>query len=298
MMTWSIAKRLPLPGTESLRWGLAALVCFFGFLVLTFPYGPLQARLLQELRRTSGWEVQAADWSVSLPSTIEWKGIIVTGPAGIIPIAAVRASVGVFPAFTGRLALQYVIQQSGGSAAERGKAATATGSVTAASWSLQSPIAVKGHLQQIDLSAILKPYISRGTIQGDFSHRWDAIAGLNGEGTVQADITDFMSERITSGTVSIPSLTFSRIRLTLACRDTLCDITELKGDGIDGSFAIQGRITLQQPLSQSLLNLSVTVVPGAGFSQKAAGLSLPPLQPGTSVTFKLAGPIMSAKVTL
>jgi hypothetical protein len=57
-------------------------------------------------------------------------------------------------------------------------------------------------------------------------------------------------------------------------------------------------VTLRQPLQQSLLDLTVTVVPGAGFAQKAASLSLPPFQPGTPLTFKLVGPITSARVAL
>jgi hypothetical protein len=55
---------------------------------------------------------------------------------------------------------------------------------------------------------------------------------------------------------------------------------------------------LRQPLQQSLLDLTVTVIPGAGFAQKAASLSLPPFQPGTPLTFKLVGPIMTARVAL
>jgi len=86
--------------------------------------------------------------------------------------------------------------------------------------------------------------------------------------------------------------------VTFTCRDGACDVTELQGDGADGSFTAQGRVALRQPLQQSLLDLTVTVIPGAGFAQKAASLSLPPFQPGTPLTFKLVGPIMSARVAL
>ena len=133
-------------------------------------------------------------------------------------------------------------------------------------------------------------------------HRWDSAQGANaalkGEGTVKAEIKDLVVERIAAGTSSMPSLTFSRIQAALACRDAACDVTELKGDGVDGSFTAQGRMMLRQPLQQSLLDLTVTVVPGAGFAQKAASLSLPPFQPGTPLTFKLVGPITNARVAL
>ena len=300
MMTWPFAWPETLKLKGPLGWGLSSLACFIVFLFLTFPYGPLQNRLLTELSRASGWEVRAADWSVGLPAVIEWRDVVLAGPTiGAIPVEAVRATVGVFQALLGRLVLDYAVQLPGVTPAGAGRA---TGSLTAASWSLGGPVAVNGHLQQMDLAAVLKPYVSQGTVQGDFMHRWDSAQGVNavlkGEGTAKVEIKDLVVERIAAGTSSIPSLTFGRIQAALACRDAACDVTELKGDGVDGSFTAQGRVTLRQPLQQSLLDLTVTVVPGAGFAQKAASLSLPPFQPGTPLTFKLVGPITNARVAL
>jgi len=299
-MTWPFAWAETLKFKGPLGWGLASLACFIVFLFLTFPYGPLQNRLLNEFNRASGWEVRAADWSVGLPAAIEWRDVLLAGPTlGTIPLEAVRTTVGVFQALLGRLVLDYAVQLPGVAQAGAGRA---TGSLTAASWSLRGPVEVKGHLQQMDLAAVLKPYVTRGMVQGDFTHRWDSAQGdnaaLKGEGTVKIDIKDLVVERIAAGTSSIPSLTFGRIQAALACRDAACDVTELKGDGVDGSFTAQGRMMLRQPLQLSLLDLTVTVVPGAGFAQKAASLSLPPFQPGTPLTFKLVGPIMHARVAL
>ncbi len=298
MMTWPIALPVALKLKAPLGWGLALLACFIVFLVLTFPYGPLQNRLLTELNRASGWEVRAADWSVGLPAAIEWRNLVLAGPTiGTIPVEAARATVGVFQALLGRLVIDYAVQLPGAAQAGAGRA---TGSLNAASWSLLGSVAVDGHLQQMDLAAILKPYVSRGTVQGDFMHRWNSAQGtaaaLKGEGTVKVEVKDLVVERIVAGAASIPSLSFDRIQASLTCRDGACDVTELKGDGIDGSFTAQGRVTLQQPVQQSLLDLTVTVVPGAGFAQKAASLSLPPFQPGTPLTFKLVGPMMTARV--
>jgi len=300
MRTWSIAWPETLKLTGPLGWGMASLACFIVFLFLTFPYGPLQNRLLTELNRASGWEVRAADWSVGLPAAIEWRDLVLAGPTiGTIPIEAVRATVGVFQALLGRLVIDYAIQLPGAAPAGMGRA---TGTLTADSWSLEGPIAVKGRLQKLDLATVLKPYVSRGTVQGDFMHRWDSAQGvqaaLKGEGTVKVEIKDLAVERIAAGASASPSLSFGQIQATLACRDGTCDVTELKGDGVDGSFTAQGRVTLQQPVQQSLLDLTVTVIPGAGFAQKAASFSLPPFQPGTPLTFKLVGPIMSAKLAL
>ena len=133
-------------------------------------------------------------------------------------------------------------------------------------------------------------------------HRWDnaqgADAPLKGEGTVKVEIKDLVVEPMAAAGSSNASVAFGRIQAALACRDGGCDVTEMKGDGEDGSFTAQGRVALRQPIQQSLLDLTVTVIPGAGFAQKAASLSLPPFQPGVPLTFKLVGPIMNARVAL
>jgi type II secretion system protein N len=298
MIKWAWPETLTLKGP--LGWILASLACFIVFLFLTFPYGPLQNRLLTEVNRATGWDVRATDWSVGFPAGIEWHDVVLAGPPmGAISIKDVRATIGVFEAILGQLVLDYAVQLPGGT---QGGAGRATGSLTTASWQLRGPVAVKGHLQQMDLATVLKPYVTSGMIQGDFTHRWDGAQGSNaalkGEGTVKVEIKDFVIDQIPSGTQSMPSLTFGRIQAAFTCRDTACDVTELKGDGVDGSFSVQGHVTLQHPLQQSLLDLTVTVVPGAGFAQKAASFSLPPFQPGTQLTFKLVGPIMNARVAL
>ncbi len=295
-MAWPETSRLKGP----LGWGLATLAGFILSLLLTFPYGPLQTRLLAEFHQTSGWEIRAADWSVGFPASIEWRDVILAGPTiGAIPLEAVRTTIGVFQALLGHLVIDYLVQLPGAAQVGAGRA---TGSLTAASWGLRGPVSVKGHFQQMDLATVLKPYVSRGTAQGDFMHRWnntqDATAALKGDGTVKMEIKDLVVDRVAAGSAAMPSLTFGRIQASIACHDGVCDVTELKGDGVDGSFTAQGHVTLRQPLQQSLLDLTVTVIPGPGFAQKAASLSLPPFQPGTPLTFKLAGPIINARVAL
>jgi hypothetical protein len=82
------------------------------------------------------------------------------------------------------------------------------------------------------------------------------------------------------------------------CRDAVCDITELKGDGIDGSFTGEGKITLQQPMPASQLALTVTVIPGAGFVSKAGTLGLPVPPPGAPMTIKVVGTLAQARIAL
>jgi hypothetical protein len=88
------------------------------------------------------------------------------------------------------------------------------------------------------------------------------------------------------------------VTATVACHDATCEIIDFKGDGPDGTVTAQGRLLLQQPVQSSTLDLTVTVVAGAGWAQKAANLPIPPLAPGTPLTFKLAGLVANPKLTL
>src|ERR1044071_6833281 len=81
---------------EFLAWVAGGLASLLVFLFLTFPFGTLQARVLAELIRATGWEIRATDWSPSLPLAVEWHELTWTKPGGAsIPVQLMRLNVGV-----------------------------------------------------------------------------------------------------------------------------------------------------------------------------------------------------------
>lgn len=121
---------------------------------------------------------------------------------------------------------------------------------------------------------------------------------MKGEGTWTAEATDLVIDQIPVGNGRTLSLTFSSVSAGLSCRDLRCDVTQLNGEGIDGSFTGNGQITIQQPLPNSQLALTVTVVPGPGFVSKAGTLGLPAPPPGTPMTVKIIGTLAQARIAL
>jgi hypothetical protein len=174
--------------------------------------------------------------------------------------------------------------------------------LAASSFSLGEPIAVTGRLQQIDLSRILGRYVNRGFLNGSFSHHIDsghqADGAIKGEGHWTAEATDLSIEHIPLGQGRTLSLAFTNVSAGLACQDAVCEVTELKGDGIDGSFTGEGTITVQQPIQNSRLALTMTIIPGAGFASKAGSLGLPPLPVGSPIKLKIVGPLAQARIAL
>ena len=288
------------PKKEPLAWALGGLASFLLFLFLTFPFGPLQARILSELVRATGGEIRAAEWSPGIPIAVEWRDVTWTKPGSAsIPIQLMRFKLGVLDLLMGQKAVDALVQFPGGGQAGAGKA---TGTVSSASWSFLGPVSFKGHVQQVDLTTVAKPFVTKGLLQADVIQRWEnrgkeGIA-FKGDGSWKAEIRELVLDRIPVGPVSIPSLSFSRVTATVTCRDAICEIVDFKGDGPDGTVTAQGRLVLQQPVQSSPLDLTVTVMAGAGWAQKAGNLPIPPLAPGTPLTFKLAGPVANPKLTL
>jgi type II secretion system protein N len=282
-----------------LAWVVAGMCILAICILLTFPYGMLQARLVAELTHATGMDIRVADWSMGLPPSLEWRNVTLSKP-NITPIemAVIQAKLGVVKALGGTLGLDLTVQMDEHSP----RASLAKGTLTASSFSLSGPLAIKGQLQQVDLSKLIRRYVTRGTLNGEFSHRVESGQSvttlMKGEGTWTAEATDLVIDQIPLGNGRTLSLTFSSVSAGLSCRDLLCDITHMNGEGIDGSFTGEGRITLQQPMPNSRLALTVTVVPGPGFASKAGSLGLPSPPPGTPMTVKIGGTLAQARIAL
>jgi len=285
---------------EPLAWVAGALISLLVFLFLTFPFGTLQARVLSELIRATGWDIRAAEWSPGLPLAVEWRDLTWTKPGSVsIPVQLMRLNVGVLGLLLGQQTIDALVQFPGGGQPGIGRA---TGTVNASSWSFLGPVSVKAHAHQVDLATVVKPYVTRGLLQADVSQRWENRGkegvAFKGDGSWKAEIKDLVLERIPVGPAAIPSLNFSRVTAMLTCRDAVCDVTDFKGDGPDGTISAQGRVLLRQPVESSMLEVTVTVLAGAGWAQKAVNLPIPPLPPGTPLTFKLGGSVANPKLTL
>ncbi|MBX3330707.1 MAG: type II secretion system protein GspN [Nitrospira sp.] len=284
---------------EILAWTVGGISILTLCLMATFPYSMLQTRVVAELTRATGMEVRVADWTMGLPLGLEWRNVTLSQPNWTpIQFTMLQAKLGVMKALGGTLGLDVVAKLSDTASPTD----LAKGTVTASSLSLAGPVTIKGQVQQVDLSKVLRRYVTHGTLSGDFSHRIDSaqttLTAMKGEGMWTAEATDLVIDQIPLGNGRTLSLTFSKVSAGLACRDLRCDVTQLKGDGIDGSFTGEGHITIQQPMQQSQLNLTVTVVPGPGFASKAGTLGLPAPPPGTPMTVKIVGTLAQARIAL
>ncbi|BCA52902.1 hypothetical protein W02_00420 [Nitrospira sp. KM1] len=284
---------------EPFLWVAAALFCFLLFLYITFPFGALQSRILSEISRNTGWTIRAADWSVGFPFGIEWHDVtLAKPPVPALQIDTLRLMIPLLVQFTGQRKLEGIVQFPGGSKSGAGKISA---TVTASSWSFQGPASVQAHVHQVDLSTLVKPFVTKGLLQADIAHESTARPGtvnFAGKGTVNAEVKDLLLEHIPIGQTALPPLAFNHATLTLSCRDASCEVTDMKADGPDGSITAKGQLTLQQPLDHTTLDLTVTILAGAGWAQKSAGLPIPTPPAGTPLIFKLIGTVANPRLSV
>ncbi len=282
-----------------LAWTVGGICTLALCLIATFPYDLLHNRIVSDLKQSTGLDIRIADWAVGLPLSLEWRNVSLSQPnLDPVEIAILRAKLGVLRAFSRALDLDLLVQLN----EQTARTNVLKGTLTAASFSLAAPLTLKGQVHQVDLSKMIRRYVTRGTLNGEFSHRMDSDPsspnGLKSEGTWAAEATDLEIEQIPLGNGKTLSLTFSRAAAGLSCRNLVCDVTQLKGEGMDGSFEGQGQIMLQPQIPNSQLALTVTVIPGPGFASKAATLGLPTFPPGTPITIKIVGTLAQARIAL
>ncbi|MCP9443572.1 MAG: type II secretion system protein GspN [Nitrospira sp.] len=271
----------------------------FGFgLVATFPYDALQTRLASELNRATGITIRTTEWSIAWPMGIKWQQVSLNMPEwDPIELALLQANIGLLQALGGTLTLDVTVQPDTAPSAGQARFSLSASSLTG-----QGPWSATGRLRHVDLSRFLGRYVSRGAIDSEFVHRTGSnhlpSQNIGGEGTWKAEATDIAIDRIPLGNGRTLSLTFAKISIGLECRDSTCRVTTLNGEGIDGSFTGEGTLTIQNPLRNSQLALTLTLVPGTGFAAKALPLGLPPLPVGSPLTVKIVGPLAQPRVTL
>lgn len=284
---------------EILAWTMGGICILILCLIATFPYTVLHNRLVVELKRATGLDIHIMDRSIGLPLSLEWRNVSLSRPnLDPVEMAVVQAKLGIIQALGGSLSLDVLVQQN----EQTARTGVVKGILTTASFSLAGPLTLNGQLQQVELPKLIHRYVTRGTLNGEFSFRADfdpsAPNALKSEGTWTAQATDLDIDQIPLGNGKILSLTFSSAAAGLSCRNLVCDVTQLRGEGIDGSFEGHGQITLQPQLPNSQLALTVTVIPGPGFMPKAAPLGIPPLPPGTPITVKIVGTLAQARIAL
>jgi type II secretion system protein N len=275
----------------TMGWLLYAIAALAWFVLLTFPYEQLQARLLNEVSDRTGLEIRAQGWALDWPLGISWTGVSVTAP-GLSPMEAdqVVLRAGLWPLLQGQMLFDGQIRLSG----RQGNAGgLITSQLSLETWSVEGPGRLTGSVEQLNLSGLPLPLVTQGTLRGTFEQRWKKLAGLSeflhGQGTWQVEVSGLELEQVPIGPLFLPSVTLASLKTRLQCQSGTCKIEGLQGDGPDGTLHGNGILTLRARLSDSRLILPLSLTVTEAFKRRAPVAALLPGLPGAPVIVTLSG---------
>jgi type II secretion system protein N len=284
-------------------WALYCVALVILFLLLTFPYEQLQARVLAEMSRASGLTVNAAQWSLTWPAGLEWRDLVLTGN-NIPPLQVARLLLSFRPGslLEGRPAVTGKAEIRGDATEQRGRV---TGRGTLWSWSRPALSHLTATAERVDLGALKIPSLKRGLLRVELEQRWGEPVGPLGaapsrptDGRWQVEVTDVQLEQVPLGPAVVPSVGLSTLKGRLQCSEATCRIEMLEGRGPDGTLNGGGTLLIRSPLQRSEITLSVTIVASPEFAQRAAAAGFALVSPSQPMNVTVKGPISNLQVTL
>lgn len=281
-----------------LLWGAVGLTLLALFLLLTFPFEAVHARLLSQVERGTGAKVQVEQWNVGWPLSLVWKGVQISGSdKQAFRLARIEAGLSLGDAWHGTPVgeLSFWLEDKGEPPALQTRAVFP-------GWSFQGITSVEGTAERLELAKAIGPPLRGGRLKGrfHFSGGRTAPTGMMaiGDGELTIDATDVAVEPITAQGGRMPEWGLAVVHGKATCAAGICRIVELRGNGPDGSVVASGQVTLAQSLNETRVDLSLTITCSPSLSQRMAAVGGFPLPPGTPVTVRLVGPIMRPQLSL
>jgi type II secretion system protein N len=277
-----------------MAWTALALLSFVVGLVGTFPYDRLQARLLAEASVQSGLAIQAKDWEWAWPAGLVWRDVTMQGhdlPVLVLPQASVTLRA--WDWLKGRPKIDL--------AALLGKDAAGGGGQVAAlveldSWRSSGPAHISATVSGVDIGSMQVPFVTKGTLHAEFTHEGvkepsaDASTPLAG-GRWMINFTNVVIDQVPVGSYTLPSIALTHLSGQVQCHSGACWIDGLSGEGPDGTIQGKGVIEPRQPVSESVLRLTLDLQPSAAYKQRVPLAQAFSSSPDRPFAVTLQGPL-------
>ena len=280
-------------------WVLFTIGMIGVFLLVTFPYDHLQARIMAGLSQRTGLLIGAKRWELIWPTGIKWHEVALQRPGfPIVEAEAVEVDISLRsllhgqPALDGRAWLAPEVDGQGG---------RIKGTLSLTSWSLNAPAHLVGTIERLDVARWFSPELKRGQMRVEFEHRWKALSSgtefLHGQGEWQVALTELVFEEARLGEVAVPRVSLSNVEGRLLCKEGTCRIENLRAEGQVGTLAGEGILVLRLPLQESVLTVSSVLTVGQGNRQQVPSLGALPLTSGMPFKMHVSGPLSRLQVS-
>jgi type II secretion system protein N len=255
------AQRLvPAARAPLLLYAAFTAILFVVFLVATFPHDLLVRRILSEaLPRTLAVDLRGSSVGWGLAASIDDLRLLQSAGDPKAPVLAVEG-LRVAPSLLGLL--------TGSPYPLRTSARLYGGTLQATLDTRPASLDIDARLTDLDLGRYVGlPAFAEGVLRGRVNTavtlRGDADRPNTLDGTVAFSASQLAAEGLKVRGLTLPDLHFSQAQVGGTVTKGRLTITELRGAGEEVSVAGEGSVLLRMPLTNSVLNLDLTLTPAA-----------------------------------
>lgn len=276
-------------------WAALAFALVTVFVLVLFPYDLLQTRLLAIAGTAAGIELQADNWAWMWPVGFRWNHVTV-GPPSALEATSLEVRPSGLTLIQGQPGMHVV---SSLRTAENPSAGLVEFRLRLDGWSAHAAGRITGILDRLDVRVFDPTLVKQGRLRVTFDHAWTGPghAGqfLGGEGTWDILLSDLSMDRLVLGPFTSSPAVISVVTARLTCKAATCDVRDFRGESPDGIATGSGRLTLRQPLRDSVVDLTIDLVPSLSMAQKAGH---PLVQAGAPIRFTVNGRVSGLTVKL
>ena len=235
------------------------------FLLLMFPYDGLQTRLIYTLSGFFPFQLRAmGTYEVVPPLGIAWSDVKMQGLDRLsMPWRRMELVLDSVSALKGKPQLKLTMESYAGLSTSSGKIHA---ELLLNSFSTDAAAEASGSIEQIDLSRIEGAKITRGLLNGTFSHHWDKFSGaetfIRGEGKWDIDIADLNLENSLLAPIFHLEMRSAKVDIMLYCASGICTIQAIKAEGLNQKLSGSGTLQLRMPIEESVLQATVWLSTG------------------------------------
>jgi len=242
---------------------LYGLLAVLFFIYLTLPVEAIGRFLLAKASEQAGVRISAKSFSRSAPFGFDSKDVTITDVSGSqVFMTSPRISVAVVPSslFSHKRLVKISLPIYGGSA--KGQLSIdSSGSLPRYEFdaALQDILLEEAPIfRQKEAGASERP---SGNLHGigrvEVHYAWDANRTTTGSGQISIEVQDLKTEGMTVMNFPVSDLSFPKVVGKLTMKDGIATLNELSGSGSGMDVTGSGLVQLRQPLTSSLLNITM-----------------------------------------
>lgn len=272
-----------------LGYTLFGLAMFLVFFYMTFPFSLLELRLIAAIESGSGCRLAVGTRGIHFPLRLVWRDVHLDCPGQAIPkwnFQSIDVDVAPLPLLFARQGeVDFRIGVAGGSIVGH---ATAFRTADGLSLTVKQE-GRKLNLSQVGVTGLLD-------LEGEGS--WIGPDLMRGKGNLTFTASGVQVKQVGQWTVPIGEMSFSAIHGKINLRNGMLVVERLTAQGSEVDLASDGgNVILRQPLTGSLLSLTVKATP-KGSLQQMASLFIQGYSGREPLTVGLKGAIGQPQISL